>query len=203
MVDIHLPHAEVIDPTTRHIWQSIEPCDRGALAALDLPKGQETRLLSVGSGCVAMDERWFDRSPGADEDGAMQERTIDGRRFGHCATPVAGPFQPFGETGPNELSVDKHHALRFIAGRSVSVLRLPEGDDYVHVVDRATFLRGERAASGANGLDVPQGCVLGTITLDEDWVLRLPNPTRVFFFANGDSYQGPIASLPAAWEPLR
>ncbi len=32
--------------------------------------------------------------------------------------------------------------------------------------------------------------------LSDDWVVRLPTPTTVFFFPNGDSYQGPLAKLP-------
>jgi hypothetical protein len=34
------------------------------------------------------------------------------------------------------------------------------------------------------------------VKLAEDWVLRLLTPTTVFFFPNGDSYQGPLSELP-------
>ena len=86
MIDFGRPHAEVIDPNTREVWQSIEPCDAKELAALVLPEP----LRPVGVGCGAMDEMWFDRSPGAREDGPMKEQTIDGRRFGHCARQGPG-----------------------------------------------------------------------------------------------------------------
>jgi hypothetical protein len=113
MREQELPHAEVIDPTTRKVWQSIEACDADALRGIDL--ASPLRPVGVGSG--AMDEHWFDRSPGALENGPMQEPIIDGRRFGHCACPASIPTKPFGEDGPTKLMVDKYHALRFAAGR--------------------------------------------------------------------------------------
>jgi hypothetical protein len=169
MIDHARPHAEVIDPTTRKVWQSIEPCDAGELGALDLP--EPLRRVGVGNG--AMDEHWFDRSPGATENGPMEERVIDGRRFGHCACPASAPSKPFGKDGPTEMMVDKHHAMRFAAGRRVAVLETPEGEAFVHVIDG----RGES---------------IRELSLEDDWVLRLPHPTRVFFFPSGDSFQGPI-----------
>ena len=190
MIDHARPHAEVIDPTTRKVWQSIEPCDADELAALELP----APLRRVGVGNGAMDEHWFDRSPGAPENGPMEERVIDGRRFGHCACPTSAPLKPFGDDGPTEMMIDKHHAMRFAAGRRVAVLETPAADLFVHVIDG----RGE-SSIGLDGdprgtLIVPDGCSLKEFSLEKDWVLKLPNPTRVFFFPSGDSFQGPIES---------
>ncbi len=192
MIDRTRPHAEVIDPTTRQVWQSIEPCGADELAALDLP--EPLRPVGVGSG--AMDEHWFDRSPGAAEDGPMEERTIDGRRFGHCANPVSMPARPFGEDGPMEMLVDKYHGLRFSAGRRIAILDTPEGEHFVHVI-----AGGDESSIGLDEdpqgpLVVPEGCRLDYVELEKDWVLRLPHPARVFFFKSGDSFQGPIESLP-------
>ena len=64
------PHAEVIDPVTQKVWQSLTPCGPDELKALDLPEP----LRRVGTGIGAMDEHWFDRSPGASEDGPMATR---------------------------------------------------------------------------------------------------------------------------------
>ena len=193
------PHAEVVDPTTQEVWQTLDVCDREALAALDLPEP----LRPVGSGTGAMDEHWFDRSPGASNDGPMRVRDFAGHAWGHCAKPAALPAKPFGENGPTEMMVDKHHALRFADGRRVPVLRTPEGDLFVHVIAGGPDSTIGLAGSGASGeLVVPDGCTLGEVALEKDWVLRLPHPTRVFFFASGDSFQGPIESLPAEWEPI-
>ena len=153
----------------------------------------------MGIGCGAMDEMWFDRSPGVAEDGPMLEREICGRRWAHCARPTSAPARPFGNDGPVEMIVDKHHALRFVAGRRVPVLRVPEGEWFVHVIDgRGMSSIGIRGGP-SGGLDVPPGCSLGHVELTEDWVLRLPSPTRVFFFKNGDSFQGPIEELAGEW----
>jgi hypothetical protein len=199
MIDPTRPHAEVIDPTTRKVWQSIEPCDADELGALDLPEP----LRPVGIGNGAMDEHWFDRSPGAPGNGPMEERVIDGRRFGHCACPASIPAKPFGEDGPIEMIVDKYHAMRFAAGRRVAVLKTPEGEAFVHVIDGQGASSIGLDAAPRGSLVIPEGCSLGEIALEKDWILRLPHPTRVFFFPSGDSFQGPIDSLPAEWDVTR
>ena len=198
MLETGQVHAEVIDPTNRKVWQSIGVCDAETLASLDLPEP----LLPVGVGSGLMDEMWFDRSPGADVDGPMKERLIDGRRFAHCATPISAPTRPFGKDGPTEMVVDKYHMLRFVAGRSIPLLRSPEGDLFVQVIDRTSGSNIGLSGDPETGpLVVPEGCALGTVALPLDWIVTLPNPTRVFFFPNGDSFQGPIATLPGEWEP--
>jgi hypothetical protein len=199
MIDHMRPHAEVIDPTTRKVWQSIEPCDADELGALDLPEP----LRPVGIGNGAMDEHWFDRSPGAPGNGPMEERVIDGRRFGHCACPASIPAKPFGEDGPIEMIVDKYHAMRFAAGRRVAVLKTPEGEAFVHVIDGQGASSIGLDAAPRGSLVIPEGCSLGEVALEKDWILRLPHPTRVFFFPSGDSFQGPIDSLPAEWDVTR
>jgi hypothetical protein len=186
---IDQPHAEVIDPTTREVWQSLAPCDAEALAGLDLPPP----MRPLGVGCAAMDEHWFDRSPGAAEDGPMRLRTLDGLVFGHCARPASAPETPFGKAGPTRMRVDKHHALRFRAGRRVLVLRDPVGDHFVHVIaGLGTSSIGVHGTSPERGFEVPERCRVTEIRLERDWVLRLPHPTEVFFFPSGDSFQGPI-----------
>ena len=199
MIGLDRPHAEVIDPNTSQVWQTIEPCDAKELAALVLPEP----LRSVGVGCGTMDEMWFDRSPGASEDGNMKERLIDGRRFGHCARPASPPKKPFGDDGPTEMLVDKYHALRFAAGRRVPVLLTPDAAAFVCVIDGAGISSIGLDHEPRGDLVLPAGCRLGEVALEKDWVLRLPSPTRVFFFASGDSYQGPVETLPGEWEPLR
>ena len=57
------------------------------------------------------------------------------------------------------------------------------GARFVHVIE---------GGEGKAPLAVPDGWTLESVALEEDWVLPLPNPTTVFFFRNGDSFQGPI-----------
>ena len=197
MFDFVQPHAEVIDATTGEVWQTLGPCTPEEFAAFDLPEPYRP----LGVGCSAMDETWFDRSPGATEDGPMREREIVGRRWGHCARPASDRSRPFGDDGPIAMRVDKHHALRFVAGRRVPVLRTPEGELFVHVIDGRGLSSIGIGSAPEGAVSIPDGCALGHVTLDADWILRLPAPTHVFFFGSGDSFQGPIETLPGEWVP--
>ena len=77
--------------------------------------------------------------------------------------------------------------MRFTAGRAIPVLVLPEGREYVHVID---------GGSGEPALQLPEGWRLREVSLDKDWIVRLPRPATVFFFPRGDSFQGPIPANP-------
>ncbi len=176
-------HGEVFDPDANDVWQSLEPITREDFEALPLAAGW--RHLGIGS--AAMDECWFARSPGRDEDGPMDLLEIGGRQFGLCARPAGRPGRPAGPEGPVSLLVDKHHLLRYARGREIPVLEDPAGDRFVHVIE---------GGEGKAPLVVPDGWKLELVFLVEDWVLALPNPTTAFFFSNGDGYQGPLAELP-------
>jgi hypothetical protein len=179
LIDAQELHGEFLDPSTGNVWQSLEPISREDYQELPIEPG----WLRVGIGRAAMDEHWFAHSPGKEENGPMELLEIAGRRFGLCARPASAPSQPFGPDGPRMLLVDKHHVIRFLSGRKVPVLLNPDGTRFVHVIEG-----GEGKAS----LAVPDGWMLEREELTEDWVLELPSPTTVFFFANGDSYQGPL-----------
>ena len=179
MIDAQELHGEVLDPSTGNVWQSLEPINREDYDGLPL----EPDWLRVGLGRAAMDEHWFAHSPGDEEDAPMELLEIGGRQFGLCARPASTPSQPAGPDGPRMLLVDKHHVIRFLSGRQVPVLRDPAGDRFVHVIE---------GGEGKALLAVPEGWKLECVELTADWVLELPSPTTVFFFANGDSYQGPL-----------
>jgi hypothetical protein len=174
-------HGEILDPSTGNVWQSLEPITREDYQGLPLEPG----WLRVGVGRGAMDEHWFARSPGRGEDGPMELLEIGGRRFGLCARPASRPSLPAGPDGPRMLLVDKHHVVRFRSGRQVPILMGAEGNRFVHVIE---------GGEGKAPLALPDSWRLECVSLIDDWVLQLPNPTTVFFFANGDSYQGPLAT---------
>jgi len=111
-------HGEVLDPSTGNVWQSLEPITHEAYQALPLEPGWRR----VGIGRAAMNEHWFTRSPGREQDGPMQLLEIGGRRFGLCARPASAQSQPVGSDGPRMLLVDKHHVVRFVGARQVPVL---------------------------------------------------------------------------------
>lgn len=183
MVGAQELHMEILEPTSRNVWQSLEPVTRAEYDAFRLEAG----FVKVGIGRGAMDEHWFDRSPGANASGPMEVRKFGGREFGLCARPASAPELLFGPDGPRRLLVEKHHVMRFTAGRAIPVLVLPEGTEYVHVID---------GGSGEPALQLPEGWRLRQVSLDEDWIVRLPHPATVFFFPRGDSFQGPIPAHP-------
>ena len=102
-----------------------------------------------------------------------------------------------------QMIVDKHHALRFAAGRRIPMMQMPDGAIFVHVIEGGgASTVGLMGAASEGALAVPEGCRLGEVALEDDWVMRLPNPTRALFFASGDSFQGPIESLPGKWKEI-
>lgn len=113
----------------------------------------------------------------------MAEREIGGRRFAFCARPVGQPSHAGGASGPRQMLVDKHHVLRYLCGTRVQLLRLSDGQDFVHVIEGGP----DKAP-----LALPKGWTLRDALLEEEWVVKLPAPTTVFFFPNRDSFQGPI-----------
>ena len=172
---------EIMDTTNRTVWMSaaaVQPADFDSLSL-------EEPFVKSGIGLAAMDSAVFRHSPGT-SDQAVRERFIDGHRFINVATPTAmvPPTQPL---GPMELMVDKAHVLGFAAGRTLSVLTLPDGD-FIEVVGDA---------SEDDSRVLPMGGTMKEIVLTEPWVVPLPTPTRAFFWSGKfmRSFQGPV-SLP-------
>lgn len=171
-------HMELMDATTREVWQSrlsVRREDYGAMVPA-------VPFVKIGIGRIAADAHGFRRSPGAGEDGPMERRVLGGREFLYCAKPVEDLGQT-GPDGPRQLRVEKHHSLLFRAGRSVEYLRLPDGTRLVHVI---------AAEAGAAPAKLPDGWKRETVELQSDLTVHLPCPATVFFFANGDSFQGPV-----------
>ena len=177
------PGVEVLDRDTRDVWQAVATIAPEAWAEVELEPPLVELHSGSGTPVGAMDEHWFVRSPGADEDGPMEERRIGGYRFVLCARPVSAPELPDGPDGPRLLLVDKHHVLQFYAGRRIEILTLPDGSEYVHTID---------GGAGKPPIEIPRDWSLRFVELARDWVVPLPHPTTAFFFANGDSFQGPI-----------
>jgi hypothetical protein len=175
-VDLDELHMEILDTQTAKVWQVMSGVGRAEYDALVV----EPPYIKVGAGYAAMDEAYFARSPGADSDGPMELCELFGHTWGHCARPASSPELAAGEDGPRRLIVDKHHVVIYRAGRDLEFMTLPDGSEYVRVI------------AGEAPLTLPDGWSLRTRTLDEPVTIRLPSPTTVFFFPNGDSFQGPV-----------
>ena len=191
LVDCQSPHAELLDLSTGTVWQSHRPISREAYEAMALPAS--FRKLGLGRG--VMDAHYFRRSPGADTDGPVSKRDVDGHLFIHCANPPENGPESVAEEGPLLLRVDKHHTLIFEARREVDVMTLPDGREYVQVIAAAAeggSLLQQTGAPADGDLKLPRGWVLRTEKVAERTTVDLPNPTEAFFFANGASFQGPV-----------
>ncbi|MEL7446273.1 MAG: hypothetical protein AAGK02_10720 [Pseudomonadota bacterium] len=171
-------HAELIEPSTMRAWISLEPMEQEDFQALPLPAD----LAPAAIGRTAMEEHWFSRSPDQDEDGPMRLREVGSYQFGHCARAL-DVSQPFGPEGPRRVLVEKFQGGRFKSGSQVPFLVDPEGRRFVHIVD---------CGADPKSLTIPEGFEFQQLSLTEDWVFQLPNPTTAYFFDTGDSYQGPI-----------
>jgi hypothetical protein len=192
LVNCREPHAEFLDTATATVWQSHLPITPEEWSGLALPEA----LVKLGLGCGVMDEHWFRCSPGARAPGPVAERMVAGRRFIHCANPPAGGGDRPVPAGPARLFVDKHHSLCFHAGSSVQLLQVPDGGEYVQVIEASPDGGGllqDGPTAPTSGL--PQGWTLRELHLSERTIVHLPNPTEAWFFRDGASYQGPVGDF--------
>jgi hypothetical protein len=171
-------HIEIIDTDTRQVWQALDPCTREEFQKLSVAPP----FAKVGIGRGSMDRSYFSRSPDAAQDGPMLTREFDGRVFSLCARP-GDMSLPSGPEGPRQVSVYKHHVVIYQAGRELDWLHLPDGSEYVQVID---------GAPDNPDLVLPDGWTTRTETLTEELAIELPYPATVFFFKNGESFQGPV-----------
>jgi len=198
LLDCQELHAELLDLETGRVWQSLRPITRETYDALRLP----SNLLKVGIGRGVMDAHYFRRSPGAEADGPVAERDVEGHLFIHCANAPRGGGQSPIAGGPRLLHVDKHHSLIFEAGRAVDVIRVPDGRDFVQVIAAApaggSLLQAEATPPSCFELRLPDGWTLRTEQLAVRTTIHLPHPTEAWFFENGASFQGPVDTFIAS-----
>lgn len=195
-VDCRQTHCELIDLSEGSVWQSTLPMDHATYKAMELPPG----YARVGIGAGVMDAHYFRRSPGADTDGPVRERAIAGHAFFHCANPPKdGPESPVGDD-PKLLRVDKHHTLIFEAGREVDVIRCDAGRDYVQVITaspRGDGIMQKTPKDGTTPAALPKGWTRRTERIEARTSIHLPHPTKAWFFASGESFQGPVDTFGA------
>jgi len=170
-------YMEVGDTTNMSQWMCVTPVTQADYDALVVHKP----LRKTGVGKAPMDCAAFIASPGLSH---VAERTIDGRRFIHVATPTS-ISPPSVEGGPMDVLVNKRHVIGFDGGRTVSILTNADG----HFVE----LVGSSCTDGDRIL--PPGCTLSQIKLKEPWIVHLPTPTKTWFWLGHKmrSFQGPIA----------
>jgi hypothetical protein len=173
---------EVMDNATGEVWLSLDEVTPAQAKALEISPG----MVKYGPAVSSMDLAWFDRSPGADADGPLTERVIDGLRFRLVAKP--GKFTPLPGGSGVETMVDKHHCVIFSAGRELEFLFDQDGAAFIEQVD---------ALADSKPFECPPGFRLRRLTLGKPWVFRAPRPAKAyFFFPSLRSFQGPVTKMP-------
>lgn len=180
-------HGEIMDPSAGTVWLAQDPMTPERFEALELPDD----LVKTGIGESVADAAYFRRSPGAECDGPLQARDIDGIRFALVARPGLPETSP---AGVFTLPVYKHHRVMFKAGRTIEVMSCGDGLDYVPLVARARMAGRATAAADRppRPRRLPEGWSVRNVSLTRDLVVELPCPTRAVFFSSGDSFQGPL-----------
>lgn len=172
---------EILHEATRAVWLCQEPVTKERFATLAMPEG----FTRLGIGSPVADAAYFRRSPGAAQDGAVDVITVDGCDFAFVAVPGE---RERGHDHAMVLAVDKHHSIWFAAGRTIEVLDMGDGRDYLPQTSADTRLRGteRRLRTLAPAWSIRE------VTLATDLLVEVPNPARVCFLSDGSSFQGPV-----------
>lgn len=177
-------HMEILETASRNVWLAPDPITRAAFEAFDPGPG----FVKTGAARSPMDLVGFRRSPGASQDGPAIRDTIAGVPFIHVALPAAPPKRPFGEDGPMELVVLKHQTVGFDTGRTLPILCLPDGSEYVQQTGDAP----DRVRMG-----LPEGWSLREAQLESDLTIEMQDEgPRTWWFPKRVSFQGPVEGLP-------
>lgn len=87
------------------------------------------------------------------------------------------------------LSVYKYHKVMFAGGRTIEILTMEDGKDYVpNIAEKEGKLSELITQNGG----IPKNWSIRGITLKEDLILEIPCPARVCFFRNGFGFHGPV-----------
>jgi len=166
------PYMEITEIANRTVWLCQQPISYEEGQALSLPKG----FAITGIGEAAHDAAFFPRSPDATEDGPLE-------------TMKVGNYIEAGFKEVLVLPVYKYHRVLFKAGRTIEVLTMEDGKDYVPNV---YGIKGIFAKQIPKERVLPDGWSIWRITLTKDLLLEIPNPARVCFFRTGSGFHGPV-----------
>ena len=170
------PHMEIMDETTGDVWMSVDGVTPQQFKAFALPNSWR----KVGRAAGAMDQALFRQSPN-DSEAPVREQIINDLRFINVAQPSAPGQSP---SGLIEIMVNKAHVLGFEASRELSVLHFDD-QYFVEVV-------GDDENDSA--LPLANGASIQRISLDQPWVVELPQPTQTLWSFKPElrSFQGPV-----------
>lgn len=173
--------AEIRQNNTGEVWLCQRPITMEVFAKLQLPEG----FSRTGVGRAAHDAAYFRRSPGAEVDGPLETLEIDGWTFSRVAKP--GMLES-GFIDVIVLPVYKYHIVQFNAGRTIEILTMEDGQDYVPNVTELSGMFHKTTKERV----LPKGWTVRKETLHQDLIVEIPCPARVCFFKSGHGFHGPV-----------
>ncbi|MGI9598928.1 MAG: hypothetical protein ACR2QK_22380 [Acidimicrobiales bacterium] len=170
---------ELIEAATQRVFICQDEVTADELASFEPPGG----FGHVLAGEAQADLAYFSRSPGSEVDGPAEIAELGDRRFSFIARPAGRRVLP---SGAIEMTIDKHHAMLYRAGRVIDVLDF--GDGTV-----ATPAWGSRdPAATVTGAGLEAGWRLRSVQLDDDLLTFIPNPARVIVLDEAFGFHGPV-----------
>jgi len=174
---------QIVSPNEIITWLNVDGMTQAEFDAIELPQGwikNQPREVIPSRGAFA-------QSPSAEVAGEFVDETLFGHQWRHVATIVEANVPLDDEELLTANTINKFHQVEFSAGTTLPVLMSPEGDVYPQLT-RDTGRTTDTFA-------FPDGWQLTEITLTEDLVVQLPNPTINLRTENEDSFQGPVGAL--------
>ena len=176
------PYMEITELANRTVWLCQQPISYKEGQTLSLPEG----FAITGIGESAHDAAFFPRSPDATEYGPLETMQVGKYTFSKVGKP-GKPEASFKDV--LVLPVYKYHKVLFKAGRTIEILTMEDGKDYVPNVYGMKGMFGKIPTKRI----LPNAWSLREITLEEDLILEIPNPARVCFFKTGSGFHGPVS----------
>ena len=170
---------ELIEPSTQRVFICQDEVTPDELASFEAPEGFGHAL----AGAARADLAFFARSPQADSDGPVETTELGGRRFSYVARPVGHRVL---DSGAGEMTIDKHHAMLYRAGRTIDVLDFGDGT----VATPAWGNRDPDVALTDSMLE--DRWQLRKVLLGDDLLTTIPNPARVIVLDRAFGFHGPV-----------
>ena len=180
-------HGEIRNDQTQEVWLCQQPISHEVFQELELPEGFSKALFGRG----AHDAAYFPRPPEGNEDSPLPTMKVDNLTFSKVARAdkVDMKYMKQGFRNLFLLTVYKYHIVLFKAGRTIDILTMEDGKDYVP--NMAVSDKGITDLVQKEQM-IPSDWSVRRITLQEDLILEIPNPARVCFFKNGYGFHGPV-----------
>ena len=170
---------ELIEAATSRVLICQAEVTAAEIASFEAPEGFGHAL----AGEAVADMAFFARSPGAEQDGPVETVELGGRRFSYIARPAR--FETLAQ-GATEMTIDKHHAMLYRAGRTLDVLDFGDG-----TVATPAWGSTDPAAALTDAM-LDRSWRLRRVRLTDDLLTTIPNPARVIVLDRAFGFHGPV-----------